>query len=50
MDLEREKVLVPEADLSRQREFERRVRAMFGAREAHPRACVDTFGCPNVRV
>ena len=45
MDLEREKVLVPEADLSRQREFERRVRAMFGAREAHPRACVDTFGC-----
>ena len=43
--MEREKVLVPEADLSRQREFERRVRAMFGAREAHPRACVDTFGC-----
>ena len=43
--MEREKVLVPEADLVRQREFERRVRAMFGAREAHPRACVDTFGC-----
>ncbi len=45
MDLEREKVLVPEADLSRQREFQQRVRAMFAAREAHPRACVDTFGC-----
>ena len=43
--MEREKVLVPEADLSRQREFQQRVRAMFAAREAHPRACVDTFGC-----
>ena len=45
MDLEREKVLVPEADLARQREFEARVREMFAAREAHPQACVDTFGC-----
>ena len=45
MDLEREKVLVPEAELIRQREFGARVRAMFAAREAHPIACVDTFGC-----
>ena len=45
MDLEREKVLVPEAELARQREFEARIREMFAAREAHPRACVDTFGC-----
>ena len=47
MDLEREKVLVPEAELRRQREFGARVRAMFAAREAHPIACVDTFGCPQ---
>ena len=45
MDLEREKVLVPEAELRRQREFGARVRAMFASREAHPIACVDTFGC-----
>ena len=45
MDLEREKVLVPEENLARQRKFEERVRAMFDAREAHPAACVDTFGC-----
>ena len=43
--MEREKVLVPEAELRRQREFGARVRAMFAAREAHPIACVDTFGC-----
>ena len=43
--MEREKVLVPEAELIRQREFGARVRAMFAAREAHPIACVDTFGC-----
>ena len=43
--MEREKVLVPEEDLARQREFEERVRDMFAAREAHPYACVDTFGC-----
>lgn len=48
--MEREKVLVPEADLERQREFEERIRRLFAAREAHPRALVDTFGCPNVRV
>ena len=43
--MERNLVLVPEADLARQREFEEKVKAMFTAREAHPRACVDTFGC-----
>ena len=43
--MEREKVLVPEAELIRQREFGARVRAMFASREAHPIACVDTFGC-----
>jgi len=43
--LERKNVLVPEAELARQREFEQKVREMFEAREAHPVACVDTFGC-----
>ena len=43
--MERKHVLVPEAELERQREFEQKVREMFEAREAHPVACVDTFGC-----
>ena len=43
--MERKNVLVPEADLARQREFEKKIRDMFAAREAHPVACVDTFGC-----
>jgi len=43
--LERKNVLVPEAELARQREFEKKIREMFAAREAHPVACVDTFGC-----
>ena len=44
-DLERENVLIPQADLDRQREFEEKIRGLFAAREAHPAACVDTFGC-----
>ena len=43
--MERERVLIPQADLDRQREFEEKIRAMFASREAHPVACVDTFGC-----
>ena len=43
--MERKNVLVPEADLARQRDFEARIRAMFADRQAHPVACVDTFGC-----
>ena len=43
--MERKNVLVPEADLARQREFEKKIHDMFAAREAHPVACVDTFGC-----
>lgn len=48
--MERENVLIPQADLDRQREFEEKIRGLFAAREAHPAACVDTFGCPLVRV
>ena len=40
-----ERVWTPRADLDRQREFEEKIRGMFAAREAHPVACVDTFGC-----
>ena len=43
--MERKNVLIPEADLARQREFEVKIKEMFTAREAHPVACVDTFGC-----
>ena len=46
--MNRENVLVPEADLARQRGFEERIRGLFAARQAHPLACVDTFGCPLV--
>ena len=43
--MERKDVLIPAAELERQREFEKKIREMFESREAHPRACVDTFGC-----
>ena len=43
--MERKDVLIPEADLARQREFEAKIKDMFAARQAHPVACVDTFGC-----
>lgn len=43
--MERKDVVISQADLDRQREFEQKIRAMFEGREAHPRACVDTFGC-----
>lgn len=46
--MERKDVLVAPADLDRQRDFEQKIKAMFIAREAHPLACVDTFGCPLV--
>ncbi|SFP47878.1 tRNA-i(6)A37 thiotransferase enzyme MiaB [Oscillibacter sp. PC13] len=43
--MERENVLVSGADLARQRDFEEKIKTMFAARQAHPVACVDTFGC-----
>ena len=43
--MERKEVLVSPAELDRQREFENKIRGMFEGRQAHPVACVDTFGC-----
>ena len=43
--MERANVLVPPEALARQRDFQEKIQAMFAAREAHPLACVDTFGC-----
>ena len=43
--MKRELVLVPEADLARQRKFQQQIRSMFESRQAHPAACVETFGC-----
>lgn len=48
--MKREEIIVPEAEIARQRDFQERIKAMFAARGAHPLACVETFGCPNVRV
>ncbi len=38
-------MIVSAAELERQRTFEEQVRQLFARREAHPLACVDTFGC-----
>ena len=43
--MERQNVLVQPEDLERQRTFEEKIRGLFESRQAHPRACVDTFGC-----
>lgn len=45
LNLERKEILITPAELDRQRDFERKIQEMFTAREAHPRAMVDTFGC-----
>ena len=43
--MERNQVLISAEDLACQQEFQKKIAAMFAAREAHPRACIDTFGC-----
>lgn len=43
--MERKNVEIPAQDLACQRDFEERIREMFSARQVHPVACVDTFGC-----
>ena len=43
--MERSKVLISEAEIDRQRSFQARIRDMFALRQAHPLACVETFGC-----
>ena len=45
LPLERNQVLISAEDLACQQEFQKKIAAMFAAREAHPRACIDTFGC-----
>ena len=43
--MKREEIIIPQADLDRQRDFQERIRALFSARGLSPRACVETFGC-----
>ena len=43
--MERNEICIASGDMERQREFMRKIEAMFAARQAHPVACVDTFGC-----
>ena len=43
--MEREQILVPEADIDRQKDICRRVRERLCARPAPPLAFVDTYGC-----
>ncbi len=43
--MERKDVQIPAEALARQREFSGQIRRLFESRQAHPLACVDTFGC-----
>jgi len=43
--LERNNVLIAPEEIERQRGFTDKIRQMFAGRNAHPVACVDTFGC-----
>ena len=43
--MERKNVLIADADLQRQRDFEKKIKALHESRNAAPRAMVDTFGC-----
>ncbi|WP_243208509.1 tRNA (N6-isopentenyl adenosine(37)-C2)-methylthiotransferase MiaB [Oscillibacter hominis] len=43
--MERNRVLVPQADLARQRGFEQKIMAYWQDQGKAPTACVDTFGC-----
>lgn len=43
--METNQTMIPQAHLDCQREFQKKIHALFAAREAHPVACVDTFGC-----
>ena len=44
--LKREEIILSEAALERQRMFQEKVRAQFAGK----RACLETFGCPTIRV
>lgn len=43
--MERKNVLIADGDLQRQRDFEKKIKALHEARNAAPKAMVDTFGC-----
>ncbi len=43
--MDRNQVVLTEDQMSRQREFTRQIRTLHAARDAAPRALVDTFGC-----
>ena len=43
--MEQNNVLIAPEEIERQRGFTDKIRQMFAARQAHPVACVDTFGC-----
>ena len=43
--LKREEIVIPAEAIARQRDFQEKIKALFSARQAHPLACVETFGC-----
>ena len=43
--MERKHVIIADAELQRQRDFEKKIKAMHDSRNAAPKALVDTFGC-----
>ena len=43
--MERCEIVLSESDIRRQADFMNKIRARFAENDAHPTACVDTFGC-----
>ena len=43
--MERKTAYIAPEEIARQRGFSEKIAERFAARQAHPRACVDTFGC-----
>lgn len=48
--MDRTQVVIPAGEIQRQRDFTARDAALFSRLGREPRAFVDTYGCPNVRV
>ena len=43
--MERKQVVVPQAEIERQRDFEKKIKALHESRMSAPKAMVDTYGC-----
>ena len=43
--MERKQVVVPQAEIERQRDFEKKIKALHESRMSASKAMVDTYGC-----